>query len=408
MRAAVHEALGADASRADALLMCAAVGDFRPDGGLAAAKLKRERHGRPDAHARPESGHPRGDRRGAEREAARPRRLRRRDGDGRGDRPPRARTSSARRASTSSSRTTPRNRWAATTIASSSSVRRRAEALPAMPEARRGRSRFSTGSRAVRRDGEPGRDGPRAERPEDARARRSAEGNAMKIALFVTVVVAAAIGFSLREIARFDALDVVRLVGAVPRCSARSRSSRFHRDGTLKDQLRIRAGDFTVGFVLAALVFAGAWVIKRTWLLTESSPKIVWLLHVGARRRAAGIPLRPSSATSSASARSRKSCGAGSRSARSRRRSVRVARGRSRPCSTRSRTCRPRSRSPTRRGPEPAARRRGARRGPRVELRRVAPRTALPDHHGPRRVLVLRDHGAVAAPRVKRLVPAWV
>jgi membrane protease YdiL (CAAX protease family) len=99
----------------------------------------------------------------------------------------------------------------------------------------------------------------------------------MKIALLVTAVVAAAVGFSLRE--AVAATPVMWLGLFIPYLVlAAFALRRFREDGTLGDQLRFRAGDFTLGFVLAAVIFGGAWVVKRT--LLGESPKMVWLFHL--------------------------------------------------------------------------------------------------------------------------------
>src|SRR5262249_26602551 len=54
---------------------------------------------------------------------------------------------------------------------------------------------------------------------------------------------------------------------------------RFKEDGTLSDVLRLRSGDFTIGFLLAALLFGAAYGIRH-FLLGDGSSKTVWLFHI--------------------------------------------------------------------------------------------------------------------------------
>jgi membrane protease YdiL (CAAX protease family) len=43
--------------------------------------------------------------------------------------------------------------------------------------------------------------------------------------------------------------------------------------------MRFRAGDFTLGFLIAALVFGGAWSVRH-FMFAASSPKIAWMLRI--------------------------------------------------------------------------------------------------------------------------------
>jgi membrane protease YdiL (CAAX protease family) len=113
----------------------------------------------------------------------------------------------------------------------------------------------------------------------------------MKIALLVTVVVAAAMGFSMREATAGSAVMWAGL--AVPYAVLAAMAIRhFHHDGTLREVLRLRGGDFTIGFLIAAVLFGGAYGIRHL-LFGAGSTKTVWLyriaLELGTLRPSPGL-----------------------------------------------------------------------------------------------------------------------
>jgi membrane protease YdiL (CAAX protease family) len=101
----------------------------------------------------------------------------------------------------------------------------------------------------------------------------------MKIALFSTALIAGAVAFSLREATAgspalwlglglpYAALSVYALY-------------RMYDDGTLLDVLRFRAGDVTIGFVTAGLLFGGAWLVRKTIVGGGLSLQSAWLLRI--------------------------------------------------------------------------------------------------------------------------------
>jgi membrane protease YdiL (CAAX protease family) len=100
----------------------------------------------------------------------------------------------------------------------------------------------------------------------------------MKIALLVTAVMALALGLSLRE--STAASPTLWLGIGVPYAVLGVLAlARLHRDGTLGTTMRPRAGDFSLGFLMAGLLFGGAWLI-RTWLFAEGSLRMVWVLRI--------------------------------------------------------------------------------------------------------------------------------
>jgi membrane protease YdiL (CAAX protease family) len=100
----------------------------------------------------------------------------------------------------------------------------------------------------------------------------------VKVALLVTVFVAAAMSFAMREsVAASPAMWIALTLPYV--VLAGFALQRFHRDGTLRDVMRLRGGDFTIGFLLAALVFGGAYGVRHL-LFGNASPKTVWLFHI--------------------------------------------------------------------------------------------------------------------------------
>ena len=100
----------------------------------------------------------------------------------------------------------------------------------------------------------------------------------MKIALLVTAIIAAAMSFAMRESVAASPAMWLGLVLPYIALAALS-VQRFHRDGTLRDMMRLRGGDFTIGFIVAALIFGGAYGVKHL-LFGPGSSKTVWLFHI--------------------------------------------------------------------------------------------------------------------------------
>jgi membrane protease YdiL (CAAX protease family) len=100
----------------------------------------------------------------------------------------------------------------------------------------------------------------------------------MKITLFVTAVVAAAVAFAFRE--RTAGTAAMWLGICVPYLLLSAFSVyRLYDDGTVLDVLRVRAGDVTIGVVTAALAYGGAFVFERFFLST-SAPRLAWLFRI--------------------------------------------------------------------------------------------------------------------------------
>jgi membrane protease YdiL (CAAX protease family) len=100
----------------------------------------------------------------------------------------------------------------------------------------------------------------------------------LKIALLVTAIIGTAMAFAMRESVAASpsmwiglTLPYLVLAGFALR--------RFQRDGTLRDVMRLRAGDFTIGFLIAGLIFGGAYGVRHL-LFAPGSPKTVWLFHI--------------------------------------------------------------------------------------------------------------------------------
>ena len=100
----------------------------------------------------------------------------------------------------------------------------------------------------------------------------------MKTALLVTVVVATAMAFAMREsVAASPSMWGALLLPYV--VLGGLTLQQFHRDGTLREVLRLRAGDFTIGALIAGLVFGGAYGVRHL-LFGPGSSKTVWLYHI--------------------------------------------------------------------------------------------------------------------------------
>jgi membrane protease YdiL (CAAX protease family) len=100
----------------------------------------------------------------------------------------------------------------------------------------------------------------------------------MKSALLVTVVVAAAMGFAMREVHAGSPVMWAGLV--VPYAVLAALSIRkFHHDGTLREVFRLRGGDFTIGFLIAAVLFGGAYGVHHL-LFAAGSTRMVWLYRI--------------------------------------------------------------------------------------------------------------------------------
>jgi hypothetical protein len=100
----------------------------------------------------------------------------------------------------------------------------------------------------------------------------------LKIALLVTVIIAAAMGWSMRE--AVAASPAMWLGLGLPYVALSAFALyKFHRDGTLRDVLRLRGGDFTVGALIAGALFGGAYGVRHL-LVGPGSSKMVWLFHI--------------------------------------------------------------------------------------------------------------------------------
>jgi membrane protease YdiL (CAAX protease family) len=64
---------------------------------------------------------------------------------------------------------------------------------------------------------------------------------------------------------------------------------RLGRSGSLRDLIRFKPGDPSLGALLGAVLLAGAWLVKRT-LLADGSPEQAWLWWIFAQ---IGDPSRP-------------------------------------------------------------------------------------------------------------------
>ena len=100
----------------------------------------------------------------------------------------------------------------------------------------------------------------------------------MKLALLVTVVIAAAMGWAMRE--PLAASPSMWLGLGLPYVALSGFALfQFQRDGTLRDVFRFRGGDFTLGALLAGLIFGGAYGVRHL-LLGPGSSKTIWLFHI--------------------------------------------------------------------------------------------------------------------------------
>jgi membrane protease YdiL (CAAX protease family) len=54
---------------------------------------------------------------------------------------------------------------------------------------------------------------------------------------------------------------------------------RFHDDGTLRDVFRPKAGDLTVGFLIAGVLYGGAYAVHHV-VLRSGSPQVLWLYRL--------------------------------------------------------------------------------------------------------------------------------
>src|SRR6476659_4724252 len=100
----------------------------------------------------------------------------------------------------------------------------------------------------------------------------------MKTALAVTVVLGAALAFSMRE--AVAATPIMWAALLVPHAALAALGIlRMYRDGTLRDKFRIRPGDLTIGFLLGGVLIAGGWGVRQL-LMGNGSPRVVWLYRV--------------------------------------------------------------------------------------------------------------------------------
>ncbi|HVW24389.1 MAG TPA: CPBP family intramembrane glutamic endopeptidase [Polyangiaceae bacterium] len=100
----------------------------------------------------------------------------------------------------------------------------------------------------------------------------------MKTALLVTAVVATAMAFAMRESVAASPTMWIGLLLPYLVLGVLA-LQQFQRDGTLREMLRVRGGDFTIGFLIAAVVFGGAYGVRHL-LFGPGSSKTVWLFHI--------------------------------------------------------------------------------------------------------------------------------
>jgi membrane protease YdiL (CAAX protease family) len=111
----------------------------------------------------------------------------------------------------------------------------------------------------------------------------------MKLALLVTAILGATTSLSFRgSVAATPAMWLWLFVPYV--LIAAFALYRAYDDGTLLDVMRLRAGDFTLGFLIAALIFGGAWCVRH-FLFAEASPRLVWVIRIALST--AGAPRSP-------------------------------------------------------------------------------------------------------------------
>jgi membrane protease YdiL (CAAX protease family) len=100
----------------------------------------------------------------------------------------------------------------------------------------------------------------------------------MKIALLAIALVGAGLGLAFRESVAGTA--VMWLWLGVPYLALSAFAlRRFHDDGTLRDVLRPRSGDLTIGFLVAGALYGGAWTFHH-FLIRAGSPQILWLYRL--------------------------------------------------------------------------------------------------------------------------------
>lgn len=100
----------------------------------------------------------------------------------------------------------------------------------------------------------------------------------MRIALFVTAVIALALGFSMRP--ELAGSTTMWLGLGVPYVLLAGLALYFlYKEDTLSDRLRLRGGDATIGILLAGVLLGGAWAVK-TYMTPPASPQAAWLFHI--------------------------------------------------------------------------------------------------------------------------------
>lgn len=114
-------------------------------------------------------------------------------------------------------------------------------------------------------------------------------------------VVAVAVTVALR-LSWADSLTMWLIMGVPYAVLAGLAVRHFWEEGTLADVFRFRAGDFTIGAVVALVLMAASWLLEP-WLVPAGSPQQLWLIrlqeHIGAPRqilytpRIAGVVLLP-------------------------------------------------------------------------------------------------------------------
>jgi membrane protease YdiL (CAAX protease family) len=100
----------------------------------------------------------------------------------------------------------------------------------------------------------------------------------MKMALLAVALIGAGLGLAFREsVAGTTAMWV--WLGVPYLALGALALRRLYDDGTLRDVLRPRAGDLTIGFLIAGALYGGAWTLHH-FVLRGGSPQILWLYRL--------------------------------------------------------------------------------------------------------------------------------
>lgn len=101
----------------------------------------------------------------------------------------------------------------------------------------------------------------------------------MVAALFVVLVVGAAIGYVLRLPPAVEGLGVWLALALPYAALAGLAAYRLQRQGRLREIMRLRPGDLSLGIVLGVALVVSSWALAR-WLMPPGSVERGWLLRV--------------------------------------------------------------------------------------------------------------------------------